>query len=74
MDGKTWITGQNWIDLYQRNCAHDGHVDTIGQFTDGNSVYEFINAPNISFGNNDENSLWIDREDVAKTEQYEMCR
>lgn len=76
MDGKAWITGQNWIDLYQRNCARCGLVDTIGQFTDGHSVYEFINDSTISFDcdNYVDNDRWVRREWVAETEQYKICR
>lgn len=78
MDGKAWITGQNWIDQFIGNCARSGHHDLIRGLTDGNSAYKLINNPQETFDCDEqtigENALWVDREYEAKGETYTMCR
>jgi len=78
MCGKSWLAGQNWIDQFICNCARAGHNNLIGRLTNGQSAYALINDPDKTFPESGDyigdNSLWVDREYVAKREEYKMAR
>ena len=81
MDGKSWLTGQNWIDQFIGNCARAGNTDVISQITDYHCAYLLILDQSRSFPADDDDGgesmigddyLWIARAGDMFNKEYDM--
>lgn len=83
MCGKSWLTGQNWIDQFIGNCARAGNTDVISQITGYHSAHLLILDPSSSFPAEDDDGgesmigdddLWCARAGDMFNTKYDMRR
>lgn len=81
MDGKSWLTGQNWIDQFIGNCARAGNTDVISQITDYQSAHLLMLDTERSFPDDGgdggesmigDDDLWIARAGDMFNKEYDM--